>query len=156
MSLIIETGRLRLKPEKISGEEPAEALEFDLNEFTRPAGPLTYALTAQRIARELVVRGSLKINFTFRCGRCGDTFNRKVTISDFCRNFELAIQNEAVNLLPDVREDILLALPITAVCSDGCRGLCAGCRVNLNRGKCRCKRRKGVDGWQILDSLRLQ
>jgi len=116
---------------------------------------LAYDLTVQCVSGELIVQGTLKINIICRCARCGDDFSKKMFVSDFCRSFPLTSKNELINLTPDVREDILLALPIVAVCSAECRGLCSGCGVNLNRKKCKCKRPEKKNVWGILDDLRL-
>lgn len=155
MPLIIETGRLRDKPEKICGKEPAVLLEIDFGESIRPEGPLSYNLTAQCVSGELIVRGTLKISLGCLCARCGDNFSKNVFISDFYRDFDLTSKNELINLTPDVREDILLSLPMVAVCSDTCRGLCGVCGANLNRENCKCKRQVKPDAWRMLDGLRL-
>ena len=154
MALIIETGRLRQQPEKLRGTEPAAFLEFAPGDDFRPDGDLAYDLTVQCVSGELIVLGTLKINLVCRCARCGDDFSKKMVISDFCRSFPLTSKNELINLTPDMREDILLALPMVAVCSGECRGLCSGCGINLNRKKCKCKRpEKNV--WGVLDGLRV-
>jgi len=155
MSLLVETGRLHHKPERVCGQEPAASLELDLGDQIRPEGALAYDLTVQRVSDELIVQGTLKIGFECRCARCGGNFVRNVFISDFCRNFPVTSKNELINLTPDVREDILLALPMVAVCSDTCQGLCRVCGANLNHEKCKCKRPAGPDAWHMLDGLRL-
>lgn len=155
MNLIIETGRLRHKPEKVVGEQPAALLEMEFGELTRVEGPLTYNLTVQRVSNELLVQGKLEINLKCRCARCCDYFIKKIIIPDFNRSFALTSKSELINLTADVHEDIVLALPMVAVCSDACRGLCIGCGVNLNREQCKCKRQGKTTGWQILDNLRL-
>lgn len=155
MNLIIETGRLGDKPERICGREPAASLEIDPGDLVRSEGPLSYDLTVQRVSDELVVRGALEISFGCRCARCGDDFIKNIFIAHFCRNFALTSKNEIINLTPDVREDILLSLPMIAVCSDTCRGLCGVCGVNLNREKCKCKRQEKKNVWKALDDFRL-
>ena len=155
MSLLIETGRLCQKPEKICGEEPASSLEIEEENLIRPGGALAYDLTVHCVSGELIVQGTLKVTVICRCARCGDDFQKKILVSDFCRSFPLSSKNELINLTPDVREDILLSLPMVAVCSAGCRGLCGGCGVNLNRKNCKCKRPDKKIVWGILDDLRL-
>jgi len=155
MALIIETGRLRQKPEEIRGEEPVSSLDIEPGDLIRPEGALAYDLTVQCVSGELIVQGTLKINIICCCARCGDNFTQKKIISDFCRSFPLTSNNELINLTPDVREDILLSLPMVAICSAECRGLCSGCGVNLNRKKCKCKRPDNKIVWGILDDLRL-
>ena len=155
MALIIETGRLRQQPEKISGTEPAFSLEIEQEDVIRPEGALAYDLTVHCVSGELIVQGTLKVSIICRCARCGDDFQKKIVVSDFCRTFPLTSKNELINLTPDVREDILLSLPMVAVCSAECRGLCSGCGVNLNRKNCKCKRPEKKNVWGILDDLRL-
>jgi len=36
-------------------------------------------------------------------------------------------------------EQVLLALPMKAICRSDCRGLCPQCGVNLNNEECRCE-----------------
>jgi len=156
MPLIIPTGRLRNKPEAFNGEEPNSVLELELGDAIRPQGPLKYGLTVQLVSGELLVKGGLEINFACRCARCGENFDKKIVISDFFRSFSLETQNELINLTPDVREDILLALPMVVLCSADCRGLCPGCGANLNREKCKCRRPPKANVWDALDDLRLK
>lgn len=154
MSLTIETGRLRQKPERICGEESAAFLEIDPGDQIRPEGHVVYDLTVQRVSDKLIVRGTLEISFRCRCARCGDNFSKNILVSDFCRNFTLTSKNDLINLTPEMREDILLSLPMVLVCSDTCRGLCALCSVNLNRENCKCSPRSKPDAWRMLEGLR--
>jgi uncharacterized protein len=36
-------------------------------------------------------------------------------------------------------EQVLLAVPMKAICRSDCRGLCAACGANLNHEECRCE-----------------
>jgi uncharacterized protein len=44
----------------------------------------------------------------------------------------------AIDLNPDIREEIILVYPIKPLCSIDCKGLCPKCGKNLNEGKCNC------------------
>ena len=39
-------------------------------------------------------------------------------------------------------DEILLGFPMRILCSDDCKGLCAGCGVDLNREACRCTKKE--------------
>jgi uncharacterized protein len=58
-------------------------------------------------------------------------------------DFEAADQQlfngKTIDLDPIVREQVLLALPMNAVCREDCQGLCAQCGQNLNEKKCGCE-----------------
>ncbi|MBI5506376.1 MAG: DUF177 domain-containing protein [Deltaproteobacteria bacterium] len=47
-----------------------------------------------------------------------------------------------LDLAPLVCEQGLLALDPSLLCSESCRGLCAGCGANLNVEECRCAKRR--------------
>jgi uncharacterized protein len=44
-----------------------------------------------------------------------------------------------LDLTEVVRQGLLLALPMSAVCSPDCQGLCPNCGANLNEGPCGCQ-----------------
>lgn len=50
-------------------------------------------------------------------------------------------EGDELDLLPILREQILLALPDYVRCSEGCKGLCPVCGHNLNEGECGCDRK---------------
>ena len=43
-----------------------------------------------------------------------------------------------VDLLPMVREHLILATPMQCLCQENCLGLCQVCGINLNEKKCEC------------------
>lgn len=48
---------------------------------------------------------------------------------------------KTIDLYPILREQVLLALPLTVVCQENCRGLCSVCGQNLNEKECGCERK---------------
>ncbi len=48
---------------------------------------------------------------------------------------------DQIDISPLVREQALLALDDTGLCTEDCKGLCAGCGANLNREECKCRQR---------------
>ena len=59
---------------------------------------------------------------------------------DLARVDEELFDGKTIELDPLVREQVLLALPMHAVCRDDCKGLCGSCGQNLNEGECGCAR----------------
>ncbi|HWO02075.1 MAG TPA: DUF177 domain-containing protein [Blastocatellia bacterium] len=53
-----------------------------------------------------------------------------------------------------VREQIELALPMSRICSKGCRGLCPQCGANLNEGDCACVPAEPDPRWAALRELK--
>lgn len=52
---------------------------------------------------------------------------------------EELFDGKTIDLDPIVREQVLLALPMNAVCREDCKGLCAQCGQNLNEKPCGCQ-----------------
>ena len=52
---------------------------------------------------------------------------------------------KTIDLDPIVREQLLLALPVTVLCQEGCRGLCPRCGQDLNERDCGHAGEKEVD-----------
>ena len=58
-------------------------------------------------------------------------------------------------LLEDVlREQMLLALPLRAICREDCKGLCPQCGQNLNQGQCNCTEPLEDPRWAALKDIR--
>ncbi|MCA9453234.1 MAG: DUF177 domain-containing protein, partial [Nitrospira sp.] len=43
-----------------------------------------------------------------------------------------------IDLLPAIREQLILATPLQSLCNENCLGLCQVCGSNLNDGICGC------------------
>ncbi len=48
------------------------------------------------------------------------------------------IMDEQIDLLPALREHLILATPVQPLCHESCTGLCQVCGANLNEGICGC------------------
>ena len=58
-----------------------------------------------------------------------------------------------LDLTEVVRQAILLALPVPALCQPDCAGLCPECGQNLNNGSCSCRSTLGDPRWATLVAL---
>jgi uncharacterized protein len=63
---------------------------------------------------------------------------------------------EEIDLGELFREQILLAIPMTPLCREECKGLCSQCGKDLNEGPCDCDRQGPADArWSALKGLKL-
>jgi uncharacterized protein len=60
-----------------------------------------------------------------------------------------------IDLDPIVREQVLLALPVSVVCRDDCKGLCSVCGQDLNEAECGCERKVVDPRLAVLKSIKL-
>lgn len=135
-------------------------------ELTRP---LDVELEAQQAGPDVVVRGEIAGEVALACRRCLRPVRVEVDdeVSALYRAGVDALEAEEEEVYPLpargreldvrelVREQLLLAVPQYAVCSESCRGLCSRCGVNLNEGECACGESEVDDRWGPLRKLKL-
>ena len=98
----------------------------------------------------VVIEMKVKVFYDGLCDRCAESVKREMdyvfshTLVSTLNNEEndelMLIEDMHFNLDPLVTEDIFLSLPTKILCSEDCKGLCPKCGVNLNLGKCSCKK----------------
>lgn len=96
-----------------------------------------------------VLEGKVSAVLSLNCDLCLKPFKSEInfTVNEtFCnelnpeKEFWDFSDDKTINLKPTVAADILLNMPMRAVCSDNCKGLCPRCGKDLNMGDCGCDR----------------
>ncbi len=103
------------------------------------------------------VAGHLTGEIELSCGRCLEPFALPIA-SDFDLRYVPRTENagegereveeddlatafyeaEQIDLMHLIMEQFQLAVPMKALCTEACKGLCANCGTNLNTGSCNC------------------
>lgn len=109
----------------------------------------TLALQCRRCLEEVLVSLSERIGLLFQPR---DESEPEVGAADV---YELDVRHTELDLAEPLREQLLLLAPTYVVCRPDCRGLCAGCGVNLNEEACRCAAEAGDPRWEALRALKL-
>ena len=125
----------------------------------RQVGRLDWAVLAERAGEEIRVTGTLDATFDLTCSRClepaqihvnkpFDLFFRERDEALFDEDAEVALDEKDTRTafftgtklaIGDIlHEQILLALPMKALCRVDCKGLCPTCGTNLNASSCNC------------------
>lgn len=139
----------------LAGEDPATALELGDEEDIRVAGPLRWELRLQRVGHELIASGSVRATLSLLCVRCAAWFECEASEPQFLCSIPFENEDESVDLTPEMRESIILALPSYPVCKSDCAGLCPRCGADLNKGACGCPA-PVARGWECLKDLKLK
>ena len=152
----VDIARFDKSGERLSGDLDAAALDLSVGDgLVEPAGPVSYDFQVEQIDEELLVRGTVGLDVACICSRCAEAFRLRVVENAFVNAYPLDETSDYVDLTPDLREAIILALPRYPVCRETCRGFCPRCGTNLNHESCRCTS-EGPDGrWGALDTLPL-
>jgi uncharacterized protein len=117
-----------------------------------------------RLLLEAAVSGKLRVE----CSRCISIFDMPLEtevaivfhrgqVPEDADEDDLVLLTETdasgYDILPRVREAVILELPIRFLCGDSCKGLCSGCGVNLNEGDCECPPSEPDPRWRALKNL---
>jgi uncharacterized protein len=145
--------------DKVSLEGTIAPGELDFtSENIRQVKPMTWAATAERAGEEIRIVGSLDTVMELSCSRCLEPARTEISKSFdlfFRQGDEEMFDEDEVELteeetrtaffsgtelaLGDVlREQVLLALPMKALCKTDCKGLCPTCGTNRNVTTCNC------------------
>ena len=87
----------------------------------------------------------LEIDFTLKgeCTRCLELTEKpfSISLSEQCDEdgSVYPVVNDKINLDKIVEDAVLMNMPLIFLCKEDCKGICAGCGVNLNTDKCKCK-----------------
>ena len=137
----INTNHIGDLPLVVNGTEDSSILELDGEAGLTVNGKIYYDLLATMTGMDLLVTGTAKLSVTAECGKCLEPFPMELAVKDVCHLYEKA-EGQEIDVADDIREDLLLALPLVFKCSPGCKGICTGCGANLNTEKCSCGKKK--------------
>jgi uncharacterized protein len=152
-------------------EGDPECLELERDDYTFHP-PVRVSLEVDKQEQEVLVAGEVSLPAQVECARCVRLFAEEARArlrTRFIRTRgapkvdpwapedgvrEISYDQTVLDLTDDVREAILLALPIRALCRTGCKGLCPVCGANLNEEECSCDRPRGHPAWSALEKLK--
>ena len=149
-----------LADEKISLEGSFEPGDIDFSqENVRQTALLDWKASAERAGGEIRIIGSLTTTLEMTCSRCLEPARPEISKAFdlfFRRHYDLMFdEDEEIELnekdtrtaffkgtqlaIGDIlHEQVVLALPMKALCRVDCKGLCPTCGINLNFGTCDC------------------
>jgi uncharacterized protein len=155
--MLFDLNKLQRNREHV--ERTLEPAAFDpQDENYRVVAPVALSMDVEKAGGDVfraVGRATTRLGLA--CGRCLDPFEMPVDARFDLRYVPQAhntgegereireddlttayYREGALDLTELLREQFELALPMKALCSDACRGLCPECGVNLNRTECGC------------------
>ncbi|MFO7764960.1 MAG: DUF177 domain-containing protein [Pelovirga sp.] len=139
-------------------------------------GPVQIFLRFRQSARMVEVDGRLQATLVVTCGRCLGAFQYELAES-FALTFvpdqgeedsaaereleynELGMipyRDDRLELLEPLQEQLIMAIPIRALCNDHCRGLCPECGADLNHSSCDCEKKLFNSKFGVLAQLKGQ
>jgi len=103
--------------------------------------PFDVELNVSRTRDSYLLQGNFSGILVLTCSRCLEKFDYKIELIIEEEILKKDIEDPTeVDITDLFIENILLAIPIKAICSDECKGLCSNCGANLNKEECGCQR----------------
>lgn len=138
----IEIDRLKDTELNLQEDVPAESWDMDSNDI-RFTGNIHLDCRFRMIGKEILVDAKVTTNRFITCSRCLDQITQ--TAEQLMQlNYNARNLGNYLDIDKNVREEILINFPMKVLCSDGCKGICPGCGVNLNHQECKCLKREKI------------
>lgn len=141
---------------RLDVELPADSVGLT-REDAELKGPLRVGLSLDRRGDEIWIRGVVHAIALQQCSRCLVDFSQilELDFEVFCAKFPSARtmspkvldeedggvhfhDGRVLSIDSEIREAVLLGLPMRPLCRETCAGLCPRCGEDRNLGPCRC------------------
>lgn len=141
---------------RIDLEVPAQSVGITASDVELE-GPLRIGLSLDRRVDEIWIRGALHAIALQQCSRCLIDFSQilELEFEVFCAKLPAARtmspkaldeedggvhfhDGHVLSIDSEIREAVLLGLPMRSLCREACAGLCPRCGEDRNLGSCRC------------------
>jgi uncharacterized protein len=130
--------------------------------------PIVVDAVLEKSQRQMLLRANVQTSGLFNCDRCIEEFHRPIS-SAYAMMYiyderdrgkypddELQILDPstvAIDLTEDVRQIVLLSVPMKLLCKEDCKGLCPQCGTNWNVSSCTCQGERMDQRWHGLEGL---
>jgi len=151
---------------QFSFDEPVKDYGLDAELFR---GNIDSDVRVDVQGKNYYIRIASTVSAAFECDRCLDSFVRDISVEiriiytedrslgpdDDTEGLHfLAANEDVVTLDEDLRQNLMLAVPMKKVCCDDCKGLCPVCGGNLNKKSCGCVVENVDSRWDALKKLK--
>ena len=169
----INISRLSTGLHELDFEETAEELNIDHVKLF--PNPIVSRVTIDRSETHIYIKATIRSKAHFSCDRCLKKFDQEL-IGDLTLYYEVLSQGgsghltdetgeendsirifrpemRTIDLTNDIRDTLLLTIPMKVLCSLDCKGICSGCGVDLNIASCVCVHDRIDPRWEELKKL---
>jgi len=128
-------------PQGLRLEKTINPSEIGLTEDDfKSLSPLNVTADIERVGNTVLARTQIKTRLSFVCARCLETLEHD-SVQDFQFDYLLEPTTEFIDLGEDIRQELIVGLPIRVLCKDDCKGICPKCGMNLNKEQCHCSKK---------------
>jgi uncharacterized protein len=129
------------------------------------SGEVAVEAALQKTGHQLALKARISAQGSFICDRCTAPFTLRLTPEyrmvyvsnetdaeslDPSEVQVIPIGLSVIDLTDDVRQTVLLSVPLKLLCRQDCKGLCPDCGIDLNTGTCDCTSEPADSRWEQL------
>jgi uncharacterized protein len=159
-------------PVSLRLETPPGAIKVDFDALVA-VGRVVTDVDIQRSGEEYFCQAQVTADVTLECARCLKHFDctlkggtefiatSQATYEEQHREADddedyVFLESEALDadISDQVRQTIILAVPMIPLCREDCKGLCPKCKVNRNEKECGCTFDESDPRWDKLRELK--
>ncbi len=141
-------------------------------------------MNLQKVDQVVVISGDIETTLQLLCSRCAtpfplacnmefkSLFSQDVAYAGLDQNHGKArhahdyaaddevdldityLKSEYIELGDVISEQLRLQIPFQPLCKDDCKGICANCGADLNKGRCACSKIKGSTPFSALGGMK--
>ncbi len=148
----------------IVSEIEGEGTELDFSEsltqnsLLESIGPVNAHLRIERRGEEVRIQGGIQGRVALQCSRCLINFQQEMSLNidllyhpaaEVAREETYEVPRDEINIgfysndeldiTQVIREQLILNLPMKAVCVETCKGICPVCGADMNLQRCECR-----------------
>jgi uncharacterized protein len=127
----------RIGPEGLELTEslPADIIGLNNDTVLKFLSPFAVRAVATKPEDEVIISFVVQSRYESSCGRCLAKVEHD-WVAEFTLTYSTKEFKEFVELDEDIRQELILNLPVRVLCRADCKGLCIDCGVNLNKETC--------------------
>lgn len=125
------------KNKKLVVENKKFHFESDSDKIVKSTD-LSFSFEASKFDDIISIIGKISGTMLFECSRCLKLFEQKIEIPFDC---SFGREEFECDIMEEVRETVLLNIPMKPLCSKDCKGLCTVCGNNKNEKDCFCEQK---------------
>lgn len=99
--------------------------------------PVSVDYDLEKVSNTVLAKINVTAKFNTICSRCLEPVESSIK-EKLNLNFSIEKQTDFIDLGEDIRQEMVMDMPVRVLCKEDCKGLCVHCGVNLNIEKCQC------------------
>ncbi|MDD5441452.1 MAG: DUF177 domain-containing protein, partial [Candidatus Omnitrophica bacterium] len=126
----------RIKDIPLVLEESINVADWDVERFDiNFEGPITVKAECFRAGKEILINVETDFFEIIVCSRCAKEVKKEKN-QKFMLNYNETEYPDFIDIDNDIREQLLLDMPLKVLCKQDCKGICPHCGKDLNEGEC--------------------